>query len=93
MKNLNFNTGKYYTPYQLILPLNLEILLENNDIVFTFLEIVSNIDLKKYLCKPLKFKGRLVYDTLDLLKVVLFGFSLDGYVSLRTFESYCRNDI
>lgn len=93
MKKFNLNTSRYYTPYQLILPLNLEILLENNDIVFTFLEIVSNIDLKKYLCKPLKFKGRLGYDTLDLLKVILFGFSLDGYVSLRKLESYCKNDI
>ena len=60
---------------------------------FSFLEIISNIDLKKYLCKPLKFKGRLGYDTLDLLKVVLFGFTLDGYVSLRKLESYCKNDI
>ena len=42
-------TGAYYTPIQLKMPLEIERMIEVNDPVYTFHEVMSHIDLNKYL--------------------------------------------
>lgn len=48
-----------YTPIQLKLPVDMERIIEINDSVYTFNEVVSHIDLKKYFVeKDYKATGR-----------------------------------
>ena len=44
MKNI-FNTNNYYTPKQLKLPLEIEKIIDFSDPVYSFFEIVEQIDL------------------------------------------------
>ena len=49
MKNKNnTNTKAYYTPIQLKIPVDLEKIIEISDPIYTFNEIMGQIDLKKY---------------------------------------------
>ena len=83
-----------YTPIQLKLPVDLERIIEVNDPVYTFNEVVAHIDLKKYFAeKDCKAAGRPRYDREKLLKVVLFSFMEKGYPSLREIEKLCKTDI
>ena len=43
-----------YTPIQLKLPVDLENIIEINDAVYAFNEVVSHIDLKKYFVEGLQ---------------------------------------
>ena len=45
-------TRMNYTPIQLKLPVDLENIIEVNDAVYAFNEVVSHIDLKKYFVLP-----------------------------------------
>ena len=103
MENLanNFNTNtnnpydNYYTPIQLILPVDLSIIINCDDPVYTFDKVLRGVNLEKYLVSD-KIKdprGRKGYNLVTLLKVVLFGFSLKGYVSTRELADLCVNDI
>ncbi len=78
-----------YTPIQLKLPVDLENIIEINDAVYAFNEVVSHIDLKKYF----KATGRPRYEREKLLKVLLFAFMEQGYPSLREIEKLCKVDI
>ena len=52
-----------YTPIQLKLPVDMENIIEINDSVYTFNEVVSHIDLKKYFVeKDYKATGRPRYE-------------------------------
>ena len=83
-----------YTPIQLKLPVDLENIIEINDSVYTFNEVVSHIDLKKYFVeKGYKATGRPRYEREKLLKVLLFAFMEQGYPSLREIEKLCKVDI
>lgn len=83
-----------YSIKQLRMPLDLEILIDINDPVYTFDEVLGRIDLKKYIITDKKDpRGRIGYNPVTMLKVILFGFMIEGYVSLRNLESLCRNDI
>ena len=42
-------TKTYNTPYQLKLPLEIEKIIEISDPVYTFCEVLNQIDLKRYL--------------------------------------------
>ena len=56
-------TGMNYTPVQLKLPVDLENIIEINDAVYAFNEVVSHIDLKKYFVeKGCKATGRPRYE-------------------------------
>ena len=84
---------KYHSINQLELPLNLAIKINKTDPVFTFNELVNNLDLTKYLNRErVYYSGRKGYDTVDLLKLVLFGYMI-GKRSLRDLEDSCKNDI
>lgn len=91
MLNLHLS---HNTPFQLVLPINLTYLIKNDDLVISFSEIISQVNLDKYICyRFTDSRGRLGYNPIDLLKTVLFGFTLEGYASLRKLEDLCRNDI
>ena len=87
-------TWMNYTPIQLKLPVDMERIIEINDSVYTFNEVVSHIDLKKYFVeKGYKATGRPRYEREKLLKVLLFAFMEQGYPSLREIEKLCKMDI
>ena len=48
MKNFNTNSV-YYTPIQMKIPVDLEKIIEITDPIYTFNEIMSKVDLNKYL--------------------------------------------
>lgn len=79
-----------YSAKQLILPLDCGVLIEENDPVRSFCEILEGVNLKAYL-KP-NGKGRHDYEDLTLLKLVLFAY-MNQITSLRDMEAVCRYDI
>lgn len=74
---------------QLQLPLNLGIMIDKNDALWTFLEIIREVNLGKYLKHH---KGNQGYDSFMMFKVVLFAYMNQVY-SLRDMEERCRTDI
>ena len=86
-------TKTYNTPYQLKLPLEIEKIIEISDPVYTFCEVLNQIDLKKYLVVKENRTGRKRFDSETLLKVILFAFMEHGYVSTREIEKLCKTDI
>ena len=83
----------YNTPYQLKLPLEIEKIIEISDPVYTFCEVLNHIDLKRYLVIKENRTGRKRFDSETLLKVILFAFMEQGYVSVREIEKLCKTDI
>nr|MBQ4455109.1 hypothetical protein [Clostridia bacterium] len=67
-------TGVHYTPIQLKMPLEIERIIEVNDPVYTFHEVMSHIDLNKYSASEESRTGRPKYDCIKLMKVILFAF-------------------
>ena len=92
MKN-QINTNNYYKPKQLKLPLEIEKIIEISDPVYSFCEIVDCIDLNSYFAKKGCKTGRPRYNRTNLLKVILFSFMENGYLSLRGIEKSCKTDI
>ena len=92
MKKQN-NRQKYYTTYQLKLPIEISTIIEITDPVYTFCEVMDCIDLRKYLAVKESKKGRKRYNSEILLKVILFAFMEKGYASVREIETLCKTDI
>jgi transposase len=92
MKNLN-NTNNYYNVKQLKLPLEIEKIIEISDPVYSFCEIVDCIDFNSYFAMKGCKTGRPRYNRTKLLKVILFSFMENGYLSLRGIEKSCKTDI
>ena len=93
MKNIN-NTKVYCTPKQLKLPIEIEKIIEISDPVYSFSEIVDCIDLTSHFADKKGCKtGRPRYSYSKLLKVILFSFMENGYLSLRQIEKSCKTDI
>ena len=86
-------TNKNCTPKQLKLPLEIERIIEISDPVYSFSEIVDCIDLTSYFAEKGCKMGRPRYSYTKLLKVILFSFMENGYVSLRNIEKSCKTDI
>lgn len=89
----NHINKEYNTPYQLKLPLEIEKIIEISDPVYTFCEVLNQIDLKRYLVIKENRTGRKRFDSEILLKVILFAFMEHGYVSTREIEKLCKTDI
>lgn len=88
MKNI---TKHHCTPKQGILPLFLSDYLDICDPVFTFDELMKEINLESYLKNiPEHETGRIRYNPVNMLKTILFGFMSSGYISLRELEDNCR---
>ena len=92
MKNKTY-TNNYYNIKQLKLPLEIEKIIEISDPVYSFSEIVDCIDLNSYFVKEGYKIGRPRYNRTNLLKVILFSFMENGYLSLRGIEKSCKTDI
>ncbi len=90
MKN---QSQEYYTPIQLKMPVDMERMIEVDDPVYSFNEVLCHIDLKKYFVEEEHKTGRPTYDREKLLKVVLFAFMEEGYESLRKIKKHCKTDI
>ena len=73
MKNNKYQQA-YNTPYQLKLPLEIEKIIEISDPVYTFCEVMNQIDLKRYLVVKENRTGRKRFDSEILLKVIRFDF-------------------
>lgn len=94
MENTTFtqsNYSNYYNAFQLSLPLNLGIKIDEDDEVVSFLKAVEGVNLCKYL-KRKSCRGRKGYDNVMLLKLILFG-RMVGIDSLEGLEKACRHDI
>ena len=75
---------------QLILPVNTQILIDKNDPVFTFNEILEGMNLNKYFKN--NHLGRIGYNNISLLKIILFAFMINVR-STRAIKNLCANDI
>ena len=75
------------------LPLEIEKIIEISDPVYSFCEIIDCIDLNSYFVKKGYKTGRPRYNRENLLKVILFSFMENGYLSLRGIEKACKTDI
>lgn len=98
LKNSNLNYthlhNEYYTPIQLRLPLDLETSISFDDPIYTFDEVMKGCNLEKYLKSDDKDpRGRIGFNLVTMLKVVLFGYKINGNISTRKFERLCANDI
>ena len=83
----------YNTPYQLKLPPEIEKIIEISDPVYSFCEVLNQIDLKRYLVVKENRTGRKRFNSETLLKVILFAFMEHGHVSTREIEKLCKTDI
>ena len=75
------------------IPVDLEKIIEITDPVYSFNEVMENIDLRKYCAEKESIMGRPRYDSAKLLKVILFAFMENGYSSLRNIEKLCKTDV
>jgi len=87
----NYNTNSHldYNAEQLRLPLDLSIEIDKNDPMWTFLEVIEEVNLNKYLKKR---KGNQGHNNRMMLKTVLFAY-MNRVFSLRHMEEKCRTDI
>ena len=92
MKNL-FTTDVYYTPIQMKIPVDLEKIIEISDPIYTFNDLMNKIDLRKYFVGKGNRMGRPRFDSIKMLKIILFAFMDNGYASLRNIEKLCKTDI
>lgn len=89
----NQNTIEYSITEQGMFP---ALFLENLDVldpVFVIDDLFLKEDMTKYLKKSEYKCGRKRYNSIDLLKTVLFGFMDEGYITLRGLEENCKVNI
>lgn len=87
--NRYLNTNDYRAT-QLILPLDCAVLIEENDPIRSFCELLEGVNLKAYVKHTTK--GRHDYEDLTLLRILLFA-TMYQITSVRDIEAACRNDI
>lgn len=80
-------------PRQLKLPLDLERIIDISDPVYSFSEVVDCIDFTEFFAIKERKTGRPRYNPTTMLKVILFSFMENGYLSLRNIEKSCKTDI
>ena len=75
------------------IPVDLEKIIEISDPIYTFNEIMEQIDLYKYFAEKGGKTGRPRFDSVKLLKFILFAFMENGYAYVRNIEKLCKTDI
>ena len=90
---LTKNTNGNYTPKQLKLPLEIEKIIDISDPVYSFSEIMDSIDFTSHFALKESKTGRPRYNPVVMLKILLFSFMENGYLSLRGIEKSCKTDI
>lgn len=78
---------------QMKIPVDIEKIIEITDPIYTFTEIMDQLDLNRYCTEKKSNMGRPRYDTEKIMKVALFAFMENGYSSLRNIEKLCKTDI
>lgn len=91
--NKNNIINIYYTPKQLKLPIEIEKIIDFSDPVYSFCEIIDCIDLSEFFVEKGYKTGRPRFSRSKLLKIILFSFMENGYLSLRQIEKSCKTDI
>ena len=87
-------TPVHNTPIQLKLPPDAERLIEPDDPIYAFNEVMEHVGLGKYAAHgDAHRRGRSRYDPEKLLKAILFAFMKKGYVSFSEIEKCCKPDI
>ena len=86
-------TNTYYSPKQGRFPVFISDLLEISDSVITFDHIMEEIEITRYLKSTTATAGRKGYNSVNMLKTILFGFMDKGYISLRELEDECKVNI
>ena len=92
MKN-NTTSKEYFIPYQLKMPLEISVLIDMDDPIYSFNEVMNHIDLNSYVAEKGCGMGRPRCDSIKLLKIILFAFMEGGYETLRGLNKLCRTDI
>lgn len=86
--------SEYYTPIQLRLPLDLETIISFDDPLYTFDEVMKGCNLEKYIKSNKEDpRGRIGFNLITMLKVILFGYMINGNISTRKIANLCVNDI
>ena len=85
----HYTTHVDYTPYQLRLPLDLSLVIDKLDPMWSFLEIVNSINLRRFIRSH---KGNQGYDPIMMMRVILFAYMNQVY-SLRAIEEKCKTYI
>lgn len=90
---LNYNplSKDYYTARQLILPLDYDFIIDKDDPVRLFVEVMEGENLGKYIKKSSDL-GRTGYNRFTLLEIILFAF-MENIRTLRGIEKACKTDI
>lgn len=86
-------TNNYFIPYQLRLPLEISVLIDIDDPIYSFSEVMNHIDLSSYFAEKGCRMGRPRCDCIKLLKIILFAFMEGGYETLRNLTKLCKTDI
>ncbi len=89
--NNNPLSKDYYTTRQLILPLDYDFLIEKDDPVRVFVEVMEGENLGRYIKKSSDL-GRTGYNRFTLLEIILFAF-MENIRTLRGIEKACKTDI
>jgi len=92
MKNY-LTTNRYCSPKQGRFPVFLTDLLDVFDPVRQFDALMEEVEIDKYLKNKTYRTGRKGYNSVDLLKTILFAFMDNGYASLRTIEDNCKVNV
>ena len=87
--NYNLTHVIDYTPYQLRLPIDLSLVIDKLDPMWSFLEIVNSINLRRFIRSH---KGNQGYNPIMMMRVILFAYMNHVY-SLRAIEEKCKTDI
>lgn len=86
------NIHTYFNSKQLKLPLELDVKIPFDSEVRTFDEVFSKMELKKYLIIDKDQRGRIGYNPVQMLKLIMFC-QMEKIASLRAMEKAAKTDI
>lgn len=84
------NYTNNYNLFQLKLPLEIETIIPNDDILYSFVDLIRKVNLNKYITRFSR-KRNDGYNPTMMLEVILFAFTNQIY-SLRKIEQACKTD-
>ena len=87
------NTTINYSPKQGRFPVFILEIINISDSVLVFDHIMEEIEITKYLKTATYRVGRKGYNSVNMLKTILFGFMNKGYIFLRELEDECKVNI
>lgn len=73
--------------------MDLEKFIEISDPIYTFNEIMEQMNLYKYFAEKGSKTDRPRFNSVKLLKIIMFAFMENGYASVRNIEKLCKTDV